>query len=205
VVGDIGALSIAPALISPITHRQRACVRARALYVPKLPATHGASRAEAASAPCKITRSAAVGSLHQVGSQADSTGSIPVTRSTREKCCRSWGFVKSISRSPSGWARSRAPRMIRERSAGAGSPVSTGLPGGFSARSEDGQGRHQLLGRLEQPLRVLNGSLCFGIRGGLSGPSGVLEFVSSSSHGAKGPEPIAELGTKSHLDCIVST
>ena len=30
-------------------------------------------------------------------SQADSAGSIPVTRSTHEKRCRSWGFVKSFS------------------------------------------------------------------------------------------------------------
>jgi hypothetical protein len=28
-------------------------------------------------------------------SQADSAGSIPITRSTREKCCSSWGFVDS--------------------------------------------------------------------------------------------------------------
>jgi len=47
----------------------------------------------------------------------------------------------------------------------------------FSARSEDGEGRHQLLSRLEQPLRVLNSSLRFGMRRGLTGPSGVLEFM----------------------------
>ena len=37
--------------------------------------------------PRSITRSAAVDCPHQVGSQADSAGSIPVTRSTREKRC----------------------------------------------------------------------------------------------------------------------
>ena len=86
----------------------------------------------------------------------------------------------------------------------AGSPVSTKFPAVVLGPSEDGEGRHQLLSRPEQPLRVLNGSLRFGIRGGLAGPSWVFELVSPSSHCAEGPEPVAELDPKSHLDRVVS-
>jgi hypothetical protein len=40
------------------------------------------------AAPRSIKRSATVDCPYQVGSQADSAGSIPVTRSTREKRCK---------------------------------------------------------------------------------------------------------------------
>jgi hypothetical protein len=141
-------------------------------------------------------------------SQADSAGSIPVTRSTREKRCRSWGFVKSVAPLPVGPAHPRAPLddqwAIRGPSVGHRLPCQHPPSGsGSCSQSEDGKGRQQLLSRLKQRLGVLNSSLRLVMRGRLAGPSGVLELVSSSPHRPKGPEPVAELGTESHLDYIV--
>ena len=45
--------------------------------------------------------------------------------------------------------------------------------------------------------------MCLVLGGGLAGTRGVLEFVASSSHCSEGSEPVAELGTQSHLDCVV--
>jgi len=63
-------------------------------YCRRLTANRGLKRL---STPRSIKRSAAVDCPHQVGSQADSAGSIPVTRSTREKRHRSYGFTESSS------------------------------------------------------------------------------------------------------------
>src|SRR5450756_1596005 len=70
-------------------------------------------------------------------------------------------------------------------------------------KSEDGEGRQQLLSRLKQRLGVLNSSLRLVLRGRLAGPCGVLEFVASSPHRPKRPEPVTELGPERHLDCVV--
>jgi hypothetical protein len=64
----------------------------RALCVPKRPATHGQSRPHAASAHRMIIPRNTGNWPYQVDSQADSAGSIPVTRSTREKCCSTSEF-----------------------------------------------------------------------------------------------------------------
>ena len=81
----------------------------RALGVPNRAATQGHSRPHAVSAPRTIIQPDAVDSPDQVGSQADSAGSIPVTRSKHEKRCSSWGFVKSIVALSVGPAHPRAP------------------------------------------------------------------------------------------------
>jgi hypothetical protein len=68
------------------------CLR-RALDVPltggNSTVTRGLTRL---CAPRSIMRSATVDRPYPIGSQADSAGSIPVTRSTREKRCHGLGF-----------------------------------------------------------------------------------------------------------------
>jgi hypothetical protein len=71
------------------------------------------------------------------------------------------------------------------------------------SQSEDGIGRQRLLSRQKQRLGVVDGLPRLVEGGGLAGPTWVLEFVASSPHCSEGPEPVAELGTQSHLDDVV--
>jgi hypothetical protein len=82
--------------------------------------------------------------------------------------------------------------------------VSTGLRRSSPrSTSEDRESRQQLLSCHHQRLGVLDGLMCLVVGGGLAGTRGVLEFVASSSHCSEGSKPVAELGTQSHLDCVV--
>ena len=74
----------------------------------------------------------------------------------------------------------------------------------FCVQSEHREGRQQLLSRQKQRPCVLDGLMYFVVGDNPGRPTGVLEFAAASPHGSKGPEPVAELGAKSHLDYIVS-
>jgi len=73
----------------------------------------------------------------------------------------------------------------------------------LSAVQKMEKGRQQLLSRQKQRLGVVDGLPRLVEGGGLSGPTWVLEFVASSPYCSEGPEPVAELGTQSHLDDVV--
>jgi len=212
-----------------------------------------------------LTLSSVRSRRHSYHSQADSAGSIPVTRSKREQRCSTsesdwisqagqrsfasengtraitraishlgecpwrlsvpkltvrvrfpspaphaksvaavWDSLSLLLRYPSVWPTPEHRWTINGPSVGHRLPCQHPPSGsGSCSQSEDGKGRQQLLSRLKQRLGVLNSSLRLVMRGRLAGPSGVLELVASSPHRPKGPEPVAELGTESHLDYIV--
>ena len=81
----------------------------RALGVPLAAVNHGKPRHPRLPSSCRIPLGRARDAGHRGDSQADSAGSIPVTRSTREKFCHIWGFVNAALRLPSVSAYSRTP------------------------------------------------------------------------------------------------
>ena len=79
------------------------------------------------AAPCSTRRSAAVDCPHQVGSQADSAGSIPVTRSTGEKRCSTREFGRASQAGRGSFTPETAPVPLRVPSA-----ILTSAPGRLS-------------------------------------------------------------------------